>query len=69
MKIEPIGYVYECADYTMSVIRATPGEYEPHAVALYTGAQLRQAMEACAVACDYEFQAHKAIKELIKEML
>lgn len=30
MKIDPIGYVMECADYTMSIIRATPGEYEPH---------------------------------------
>lgn len=30
MKIEPIGYVMECEDYTMSIIRATPGEYEPH---------------------------------------
>lgn len=80
MKIEPIGYVYEYADYTMSIVRATPGEYAPHAVAVYTEAQLRQAMEACAAVCesrqtpgtesvDILNGAADEILEMIKEML
>jgi len=68
MKIEPIGYVMDCEDYTMSIIRATPGEYAPHAVAVYTEAQMRQAMEACAAICDDDTTADR-ISELIKEML
>lgn len=79
MKIEPIGYVMDCEDYTMSIIRATPGEYAPHAVAVYTEAQMRQAMEACAAICDKHAEQDKFtnyfkvsafdIRNLIKEML
>jgi len=77
-KIEPIGYVHECDDYTMSIIKATPGEH-PNPVALYTEAQLRQAMEACAALVEtqhstkdeqtYGRVAGELIRELIKEML
>ena len=77
MKIEPIGYVFECEDYTMSIIKATPGEYSPYAVAVYTEAQMRQLGEACADACEdvgkwpslQPRHCAESIRELIKEML